>query len=123
MAKEQKETKKIVDKKKKKANGKKKAPSGFAKPSSISDDLAIFLGLEAGSQLARTDVTSKVIAYVKAQNLQNPEKKREIIPDAKLSALLTPKDGDIITFFNLQSYLKRHFLPTASVTTEPSAVV
>jgi chromatin remodeling complex protein RSC6 len=119
--KEQKEVKKIVDKKKKKANGKKKAPSGFAKASSVTDELAIFLGLDAGTLIARTDVTAKVIAYVKSQNLQNPEKKKEIVPDAKLAALLTPEEGDIVTFFNLQRYLKRHFLPTVSA--EPSTVV
>jgi chromatin remodeling complex protein RSC6 len=67
--------------------------------------------------LARTDVTSKVIAYIKEKNLQNPENKKEILLDSALDTLLSPSKGDIITFFNLQTYLKKHFIQnTVTVT-------
>lgn len=111
VSKERKETKKIVDKKSKKKSGNKKAPSGFAKPSAVSADLAEFLGLPADAQIARTDVTKKVIEYVKEHKLQNPESKMQILPDQKLKKLLSPAEGDIIKFFNIQTYLKKHFLP------------
>lgn len=119
--KERKESKKKESKIKKK-NDKKKSPSGFAKPTPISSDLSNFLGIPIGDQIARTDVTSKVIAYVKEHNLQNPEDKKQIVPDAKLNALL--QAGDIkVTFFNLQTHLKKHFLaPIPTVTVEPSVV-
>ena len=119
--KERKESKKKESKIKKK-NDKKKSPSGFAKPTPISSDLSNFLGIPIGDQIARTDVTSKVIAYVKEHDLQNPEDKKQIVPDAKLNALL--QAGDIkVTFFNLQTHLKKHFLaPIPTVTVEPSVV-
>ena len=114
---DRKESKKKSDKKNNKKNSdKKRAPSGFAKPGPISDDLANFLGMPSGSQLARTDVTTKVITYVKEFNLQNPENKKQILCDAKLKSILEPGDN-VITFFNLQTYLKKHFLqPTDAVT-------
>ena len=119
---ERKESKKKESKIKKKSD-KKRSPSGFAMPAPISEELANFIGLPIGSELARTEVTSKVIAYVKEFNLQNPEKKKEIIPDEKLNKLLTPAEGDIITFFNLQTHLKRHFGPIKKTVTEAVTVV
>jgi chromatin remodeling complex protein RSC6 len=118
---ERKESKKKESKIKKKSD-KKRSPSGFAMPAPISEELANFIGLPIGSELARTEVTSKVIAYVKEFNLQNPEKKKEIIPDEKLNKLLTPLEGDIITFFNLQTYLKRHFGPIKKTVTSTESV-
>jgi chromatin remodeling complex protein RSC6 len=109
VAREKKESKKKESKKK----GVKKQLSGFAKASPISSGLADFLGLSHDSQIARTEVTSKVIAYVKQYNLQNPEDKKQIVPDAKLGALLE-SGSDKVTFFNLQTYLKKHFLPATS---------
>ena len=125
VAREKKESKKKEHKKK----SVKKQLSGFAKASPISNDLANFLGLSHDSQIARTEVTSKVIAYVKQFNLQNPEDKKQIVPDEKLSALLQ-SGTDRVTFFNLQTYLKKHFLPsttttqssTQSSTTSPTVV-
>ena len=119
---EKKESKKKEGKIKKKSD-KKRSPSGFAKPAFITNELANFLGLPNGTELARTEVTSKVIAYVKEKNLQNPEMKKEIIPDEKLSKLLEPSDGDVITFFNLQTYLKKHFINTTLTSTVTSTVV
>jgi chromatin remodeling complex protein RSC6 len=84
-------------------------PSGFAKSSPISDELADFLGLPKGSELARTEATRRINAYIKANNLQNPDAKTIILPDAKLKALLAPPEGAVVKYFNLQSFLKRHF--------------
>jgi len=121
--KERKELKKKEQKHKKKS-GKKKVPSGFAKPSLISNELSSFLNLPDDSQLARTDVTSKVIAYIKEKDLQNPENKKQILLDEPLTKLLQPADEDVITFFNLQTHLKKHFLPpVVSVVPEDLSVV
>ncbi len=115
---ERKESKKKESKIKKKSD-KKKNPSGIVKPSSISPELSNFLGLPLGEQIARTDVTSKIISYVKEHNLQNPKDKREILPDDKLKALLQPGDA-VVQFFNLQTFLKKHFV--SSTTTEATVV-
>jgi chromatin remodeling complex protein RSC6 len=106
---ELKESKKKEHKHKNK-NGKKRKPSGFAKPSPISEDLGNFFDLPVGTEMARTEVTSKVIAYVKTNNLQNPENKKQIILDDKLNKLLNPgkdenNNDNIVTYFNLQTYL------------------
>lgn len=119
---ERKESKKKESKIKKKSD-KKKSPSGFAKPTPVSKELLDFLGLPEGDHIARTDVTTKVIAYVKQHDLQNPLDKKQIIPDEKLNKLLLAGDNKI-TFFNLQTYLKKHFLPniTVTVTEEPTII-
>jgi chromatin remodeling complex protein RSC6 len=117
--KERKESKKKESKQKKKSD-KKRSPNGFHKPALISPELAKFLGVPEGTELARTAVTSKIIAYVKEHNLQNPERKKEIVPDAKLKELLKPADEQIVTFFNLQTFMKNHF--TKSTTVAPTEV-
>lgn len=94
------------------ATGVKKTPSGFAKPTKLSNELCAFLGVEPGTELARTDVTRRINQYIKENNLQFPDDKRKIRPDAKLSSVLNLKDGDNLTFFNLQSYIKHNFVKT-----------
>jgi chromatin remodeling complex protein RSC6 len=112
---ERKEDKKKIEKtKNKKSKSEKKAkkePSGFANASPISDDLSSFLGLPANSKVPRTEVTSKLYAYVKEKNLQNPENKKQIIPDEALLKLINPDPSKPVTFFNIQAYIKHHFLP------------
>lgn len=115
---ERKESKKKESKKKK--SSVKKQLSGFAKASPISSVLADFLNISHDHQIARTEVTSKVIAYIKAENLQNPANKKQIIPDAKLGAVLQSGD-DVVTFFNLQTYLKKHFVSN-TVVEQPTVV-
>jgi len=112
--KERKEYKKKESKIKKKSD-KKKNVSGFEKLTSISKDLSEFLNLEEGQQISRREVTNKLIAYVKEFNLQNPADKRKIIPDEKLTKILQQVDDVPITFFNLQTHLKKHFIPSPTV--------
>jgi chromatin remodeling complex protein RSC6 len=83
--------------------------SGFAKPTDLSDKLCEFLSLPTGSMLARTDVTRLINKYIKDNNLQNPEDRRSIAPDAKLSELLGLQPGEQLTYFKLQSHLKPQF--------------
>lgn len=87
-----------------------RAPSGFVKPASISPQLAKFLGVDAGTKMARTDVTKMITSYVKEHKLQASDNGRRIIPDAKLKALLNVTDKDEVTYFNLQKYMKHHFV-------------
>jgi len=105
--------KKVVDKKMKnkvkRPHDPNKPPSGFAKPGKVSDELRKFLGLEADVLVARTTVTKSINAYCKEHELQNPEDKRQIKPDAALKKLLRVTAKDELTFFNLQKYLKPHY--------------
>ena len=97
-----------------------RAPSGFVKPTLISNELAAFLGKPEGSVLARTEVTREVNAYIRNQKLQDKDNGRKINPDAKLLKLLKLKKGEELTYFNLQKYMAAHFAkssaaPAASV--------
>ena len=92
----------------------KRAPSGFAKPSPISNELSSFLGKSSGIEMARTEVTKYITQYIKDHGLQNPDNKRHILPDSKLKNLLNVKDNDEVTYFNLQKYMKHHFPKTTT---------
>lgn len=87
----------------------KRSPSGFAKPTNLSDELCDFLGIDRGSAMARTIVTKHINEYIKKNKLQDEADKRHIIPDAKLKTILSLKEGDKLTYFNLQTYIKQHF--------------
>lgn len=56
-------------------------PNGLQKPLTVSTDLAAVIG---AGPLPRSEVVSKVWAYIKAGNLQNPANRREIRADDKL---------------------------------------
>ena len=86
-----------------------RAPSGFVKPTKISDELASFLGKEKGAEMARTDVTREINTYIRAHKLQDSTNGRKINPDKKLAALLKLKTTDELTYFNLQKYMSPHF--------------
>jgi chromatin remodeling complex protein RSC6 len=86
-----------------------RAPSGFVKPTRISDELAKFLEKPAGSEMARTEVTRDINKYIRTHKLQDEANGRKINPDSKLAALLKLKKTDELTYFNLQRYMSPHF--------------
>lgn len=92
-----------------------RAPSGFVKPTKISDELASFLGKPFGSEMARTDVTREINAYIRTNNLQDKTNGRKINPDTQLAKLLKVGSDDELTYFNLQRYMSPHFTKKAPV--------
>ena len=55
--------------------------------------------------LPRGEVVSKVWEYIKANNLQNPENKREILADDKLQPIFgKPK----VTMFEMNKHFAQH---------------
>jgi upstream activation factor subunit UAF30 len=108
-AKEIKTTNKSNKRKKRTGN---RAPSGFVKPTRISDELASFLGKSSGSEMARTEVTRDINQYIRANKLQDTTNGRKINPDSKLAGLLKIKQGEELTYFNLQRYMSPHFAKT-----------
>jgi chromatin remodeling complex protein RSC6 len=107
--KEIKTLKKETEKSKSKNKGNKK-PSGFAKPTKVTNELCIFMDKTEGSEIARTDVTRALIDYININNLQFSENKQIIIPDIKLKKLLGISDGEQVTYFNIQKYMNKHFI-------------
>ena len=78
------------------------ARGGIAKPITPSPELAEIVGKDP---LPRSEVVSKIWAYIKANNLQNPENKREILADAKLKPIF---GVDKCTMFEMNKYLSKH---------------
>ena len=98
----------------------KKEPSGFISPIGLSVELTDLLGLEPDVKLPRTVVTKKLIAYIKENHLENVSNGRNFdLTNAenpmaqKLKHLFNIEKGDEVNYFNLQSYLKPHFIPVA----------
>jgi len=98
-----------ISSRKKKSSGNRQ-PSGFVKPTRISDELAQFLGKTIGTEMARTDVSKEINAYIRANGLQDKANGRKINADEKLSSLLKLNKEDELTYFNLQRYMKHHFI-------------
>ena len=92
-----------------------RAPSGFVKPTRISDELASFLEKPAGTEMARTEVTREINVYIRNHNLQDKANGRKINPDTKLASLLKLKKTDELTYFNLQKYMSPHFAKAVKV--------
>jgi chromatin remodeling complex protein RSC6 len=81
----------------------KKPNPALMKPLQPSNELAAVVG---SSPLPRTEVVSKVWEYIKANNLQNPENKREILADDKLQAVFDGKSK--VSMFEMNKYFAQH---------------
>ena len=102
-----------------------RSPSGFVKPTLISDELASFLGKTKGTEMARTEVTREINAYIRANQLQDKTNGRRINADTKLSSLLKLNSGEELTYFNLQRYMSPHFAksPAAAAAAAAAATI
>ena len=98
---------KACSKRKKKAGN--RAPSGFVKPTRISDELATFLSKPIGTEMARTEVTREINDYIRKNQLQDKDNGRKINADTCLSTLLKLSTTDELTYFNLQKFMSPHF--------------
>jgi upstream activation factor subunit UAF30 len=85
-------------------------PSGFDKPTLLSNTLCEFLELPSDSRMGRTDVTRRLTAYIKEHDLQDKKDKRQIWPDDRLRSILSISGDDVLTFFNIQKYIKHNFI-------------
>ena len=79
-----------------------KANPALMKPMQPSKELAAVVGSQP---LSRPDAVSKVWEYIKKNNLQNPENKREIVADGKLKAVF---GKDRVTMFEMNKHLFQH---------------
>ncbi len=81
----------------------KKTNAAFLKPVTPDDKLAAVVG---ASPLPRTELTSKLWAYIKSNNLQDPKKKTLINADAKLKAVFDGKAQ--VTMFEMNKLVNNH---------------
>ena len=87
-----------------KKDAKDKAPnSGFMKAMKPSEALAKIVG---NQPLPRTEVTKKLWEYIKANNLQDANNKRNINADANLLAVFDGKSQ--VSMFEMTKLVNRH---------------
>ena len=91
---------------------KEKRPTIFTTPVTLKDELCGFLGKSKGTQMTPADVTRAFSAYVDSHKLKDAEKGHTIHPDAAMRKVLGVKEGETLTYRNIQSYLyKLYVLP------------
>jgi chromatin remodeling complex protein RSC6 len=105
----------ILKKEKRKYN---RAPSGFCKPTYISNELATFLGKSIGTQMSRVDVSREINCYIRVNKLQDKFNGRIINCDDKLRILLKLQPIDELTYFNLQKFMNIHFKKPTYISNE-----
>ena len=79
-----------------------KKTTGFTRALTPSQDLAAVIG---SAPQPRTEVTKLLWDYIKANNLQNPANKRNILCDAKLKAVM---GKDEVTMFEMAGLVGKH---------------
>jgi len=91
---------------------KEKRPTIFTTPVTIKDELCVFLNKPKGTQMTPADVTRAFSAYVESHKLKDAEKGHTIHPDAAMRKVLGVKEGENLSYRNVQSYLyKLYVLP------------
>ena len=84
---------------------KKRAGGGGRGKLKLSAELSAVVGAK---ELSRGDVTKKIWEYIKSNNLQNPENRRQIVPDEKLTKVFGSNEP--IDMMKLAGKLKNHFI-------------
>eukprot|EP00581_Thalassiosira_minuscula_P016295 CAMPEP_0183731826 /NCGR_PEP_ID=MMETSP0737-20130205/36570_1 /TAXON_ID=385413 /ORGANISM="Thalassiosira miniscula, Strain CCMP1093" /LENGTH=331 /DNA_ID=CAMNT_0025964661 /DNA_START=66 /DNA_END=1061 /DNA_ORIENTATION=- len=97
--------KRKADRKEKSAGGANKKKTGMQAPYRLSEELRAVVGK---SILPRPQVTQALWAYIRENNLQNPEDKREIICDSLLSRVMGGQSK--VTMFSMNKYITPHML-------------
>jgi upstream activation factor subunit UAF30 len=90
---------------------KERKPCGFAVSTKVTPEMSEFMGKPVGELISRIEITKYLNKYIKEQNLEHPENKQIIVPDAKLWTILGEDARDErITHFTIQKYLNKHFV-------------
>ena len=112
-----KDTARAMKQKRKNPNRAKNTSSGFMKPVPISGEMSKFTGWNSAELKSRVDVTKYICGYIRDNNLQNPDDRRQIVPDKKLQALLKLDKKSLkeepLTYYSLQKKIQPHFVKSA----------
>ena len=85
-----------------------KKVSAFMKPLQPSEALAEVVG---SKPIPRTEVTKKLWAYIKKNNLQDPKNKRNIRADENLTKVFGGKE--VVSMFEMTKLVSKHLSATA----------
>ncbi|KAK2373389.1 hypothetical protein P8452_46484 [Trifolium repens] len=85
-----------------------KSNGGIQKVVPVTSELGSFIG---SPEVSRTEAVKKVWDYIKLQNLQNPNNKKEIFCDDKLKTIFDGKDK--VVFTEIARLLANHFVKSS----------
>ena len=105
---------KQISKQKKNRRSENRPLSGFAMPSLLTDELYTFLKIKHGTLVPRKDVTRMINEYITSNNLRDEADKRRIMPNDELKQIFKCDGSEQITYFNLQTYMKHHFIKSTT---------
>lgn len=77
--------------------------SAFMKPLNVSEDLAVIVGK---GPMPRSEVVKKLWVYIKGKNLQDPQKKRNIMADEALKKVFGGKA--VVDMFEMTKLVSKH---------------
>jgi chromatin remodeling complex protein RSC6 len=100
------ETRAAADEVRKTGKAAKGARGGITAPVKPSPELAAVVGADS---LPRSEVVSKLWQYIKSNNLQNPQDKREIVADDRLRSVF---GKDSATMFEMNKLIAKHLTAT-----------
>lgn len=80
-----------------------KKVSAFMKPMNLSADLEAVVGK---GPMPRSEVVKALWVYIKKHNLQDPQKKRNIVADAKLKVVFGGKA--VVDMFEMTKLVSKH---------------
>lgn len=113
---------KVLAKKNKTKSNENRALTGFAMPTYLTDEMYDFLNehtelkLEKGAKVLRIVVTRMLNKYIKDQGLRQETDKRYFVPNEILHRIFKSTETDEVSYFNLQKYIKHHFIKEYKVT-------
>lgn len=113
---------KVLAKKNKTKSNENRALTGFAMPTYLTDEMYDFLNehtelkLEKGEKVLRIVVTRMLNRYIKDQGLRQETDKRYFVPNEILHRIFKSTETDEVSYFNLQKYIKHHFIKEYKVT-------
>ncbi|XP_059652980.1 uncharacterized protein LOC132300056 [Cornus florida] len=84
----------------------KREPRGIMKPRRVSPEMQAFLG--GVPEIPRTQALKQIWAYIKQENLQDPENKKIIVCDEKLKSIFAGKER--VGFLEIAGLINPHFL-------------
>jgi chromatin remodeling complex protein RSC6 len=103
--------------------------AGFTRPVEISTSMRKFIDQAdpslKGKTVSRIDVTRTINAFIKSNNLQNPEDRKAILweKNPNLKTLFNEVGpADVVTYFTMHRFLKNHFttMKSAAAASAPS---
>tara|TARA_B000000609_G_C24136598_1_gene328693 strand:- start:47 stop:799 length:753 start_codon:yes stop_codon:yes gene_type:complete len=88
--------------------------SGFNMPVNVTSEMKNFISSnqDTDAEITRSHITRTLCAYVKNKDLQNPDDRREILPDSTLKSLFTMQDdqNDKLTYYSMQRKIQQHIV-------------